>query len=133
MASPTPSPAGSPSSDEKIMAAIAYLGPAIFWLPTIVIFLLKKDESRYIKFHCLQALGLGLLGIVIGFAIMFMSIFASFIPYLGILLNVGIMLVWFVFGMGFFVYCVYLIIKTFQGTEIEVPYLGSYIKQNLMG
>lgn len=132
MASPTPSPAGSPTSDEKTMATIAYLGPAILMLPTLVIYLLKKDESQFIKFHCLQNFGLALAGIILSILLTIISGILGFIPVLGWILGIILMMAWCCLGLAFLVYYVYLIMKTVQGEEIEVPYLGSYIKQNLM-
>jgi len=40
-------------SDEKLLAGFAYL---LGFVPAVFIWLLKKDESPYIKFHALQAL-----------------------------------------------------------------------------
>ncbi|MDF1520855.1 MAG: DUF4870 domain-containing protein [Brevefilum sp.] len=40
------------SSDEKLLAGFAYL---LGFIPAVIIWLLKKDESPYIKFHALQA------------------------------------------------------------------------------
>ncbi len=40
------------SSDEKLLAGFAYL---LGFIPAVIIWLLKKDESPYVKFHALQA------------------------------------------------------------------------------
>jgi uncharacterized Tic20 family protein len=40
------------SSDEKLLAGLAYL---LGFFPAVIIWLLKKDESPYIRFHALQA------------------------------------------------------------------------------
>jgi uncharacterized membrane protein len=40
------------SSDEKVFAGFAYL---LGFVPAAIIWLLKKDESPYVKFHALQA------------------------------------------------------------------------------
>jgi len=40
------------SSDEKLLAGFAYL---LGFVPAVIIWLLKKDESPYVKFHALQA------------------------------------------------------------------------------
>jgi uncharacterized membrane protein len=40
------------SSDEKLLAGFAYL---LGFVPAVIIWLLEKDESPYVKFHALQA------------------------------------------------------------------------------
>jgi len=40
------------SSDEKLLAGLAYL---LGFIPAVFIWLLKKDESSFIRFHALQA------------------------------------------------------------------------------
>ncbi|KUK94520.1 MAG: hypothetical protein XE06_0791 [Anaerolineaceae bacterium 46_22] len=40
------------SSDEKLLAGLAYL---LGFIPAVIIWLLKKDQSPFIRFHALQA------------------------------------------------------------------------------
>jgi len=131
MVSPTPSPAGEPTSDEKIMAAIAYLGAMILYIPTLVIFLLKKDESRFIKFHCLQTFSFLVVGIIM-IAINIALGIVGTIPVVGVIVGLGAGLLFMLLGLVMFCYWVFLIIKAFQGEEYEIPFVGNYIKQNLM-
>jgi uncharacterized protein len=67
------------TQDERLMAMLAYLlaFPTLFVGP-LIIYLIKKDQSRFVAFHALQALLLhlllyavgavfGILGLVLGF------------------------------------------------------------------
>lgn len=122
---------GSPTSDEKIMAAVAYLGNMVMFIPTLIIFLLKKDESRFIKFHCLQAFSFLILSVVL-IALNIAAGIVGTIPVIGLMITMGVGLVMMLVGLALFCYWVFLIIKAFQGEEYEIPFVGNYIKTNLM-
>ena len=53
----SPQPVAAPSQDEKTMAQIVHFGSIVapVLLP-LVIYLVKKDESKFVAFHALQAL-----------------------------------------------------------------------------
>lgn len=64
MQSPNMPPAAAPSPDEKTMAMVAHFGNLFtFGWAGIILYLWKKDTSKYIAFHGLQA---GLLGVILG-------------------------------------------------------------------
>lgn len=120
-----------PSNDEKVMAGVAYLGSCIFWIPTIVIFLMKKDESTFIKFHCLQCFGMAAVGV----AMMIISIpigILSNIPVIGWIGGLLSGLIMMLIGLALTGYWIYLTIKAFQGEETEIPILGSIIREKFM-
>ncbi len=92
-----PPPAGTPqqptgggaSSDERPLAAIAYLGGAfISFLVPLVIYFIKKDQSRFVAFHALQAMIFHIviiIGLLIGFMLTFVLIGFLILPVVGIL------------------------------------------------
>ncbi|WP_373048309.1 DUF4870 domain-containing protein [Vulgatibacter sp.] len=50
-------PTAVPTQDEKTMALIAHFGALIAWfVAPLIVYLVKKDESKYAAFHALQAL-----------------------------------------------------------------------------
>ncbi len=116
-------PLDAPTSDDKLWGGLSYVGLACCMIPTIVIFFLKKDESRFIKFHALQALAVGIVMIVLNVISMVIS---AIIPILGglvsILLMVVLTVVW-----------IFLMIQAFTGKDYRVPQLADFIDQNLMG
>lgn len=113
-----------PNSDDKLWAGLSYVGLGIFMIPTIVIFLMKKGESAYIKFHGLQAIFFGLVSFII-FA--FLGIFAM-IPLVNILAGLAAFFV----SLGLFGAWVYLMIMAFTGKDFKIPVLGEFIESNLM-
>lgn len=58
-------PAAAPTSDEKTWALLAHLLNLAFpLLAPLVIYLTKKDGSKYVAFHALEATWLGVGGVV---------------------------------------------------------------------
>lgn len=118
-------PIEAPTSDDKLWSGLSYAGLACCMVPTLVIFLLKKGESDYIKFNALQAIGLWLTALVI---MVTLSILGH-IPVVGFLVGIVHLVISLVFLAGW----IYLIIQAFTGKEIRIPLLGDLIEQNLMG
>jgi uncharacterized membrane protein len=115
----------TPTSDDKLWAGLSYAGLVCCMVPTIVIFFLKKDESAYIKFNALQAMGLWLanLAIWIIFSIL------GHIPVIGFVTGIIHMVI----GLGLMGYWIFLMIQAFMGKETRIPVLADFIDQNLMG
>jgi uncharacterized membrane protein len=114
----------APTSDDKLWAGLSYVGIGCCMIGTIVIFLLKKGESDYIKFHSLQAIGFGVVLIVLYFLF---GILSS-IPVVGLLASIPMILLM----LGSFGYWIYLMIQAFTGKDVRIPVLADWIEQNLM-
>lgn len=124
---------GTPvTSDEKMMAGLAYVGDFILCIPSVLIFLLKKDESEFIKFHALQAIGLFVAGLVIGLLFGAVGIIVGIVPVLGWIAGGILLLVQSLLGLALAVYLLFVMIKAFMGETIEVPVLSTFIRNNLM-
>jgi uncharacterized protein len=73
------SPGYTPTSDEKTMAILAHILSLFFWLiPPLVIYLVKKDESKFVAYHAKEALNFQITMTLIGIAL--------FITIIGIIL-----------------------------------------------
>jgi hypothetical protein len=60
---------GTPTSEERIAALLAHGGTFFAWmLAPVMVYMLKRNESRYVEFHALQAMLWSLLGTVIAAA-----------------------------------------------------------------
>jgi fumarate reductase subunit D len=94
--------------DNKILAAIGYLGILCF-----IPLLLKKD-SAFCQYHGKQALVLFIAEIVVSFV--------NIIPFLG-------QLIWMVASLAFLAVSIIALIKTIQGEEWEIPYLGQFAEK----
>lgn len=118
------------SSDDKLMAALSYWGSlALGFLPALVIYFVKKDESSWIKKHALQALFLNLAFIAASIVLIIVSSVVGLITFgLGSLLitliHVGVFL-------GWAAYVVILGIQVFQGQDKDVPMITDMIRSHL--
>lgn len=112
------------TSSDNVMIGLCYLGLMVIAIPTIVILVLKKDESESIKFHAIQAIAFSLATFVvnIGFGIV------GGIPMLGWMLAIGGAFI----SLGFFGYWVYLVITGFTGKDPQIPLLADFVNDNFM-
>ncbi len=119
------------SSDEKLMAALGYWCSIVLWLiPALIIYLVKKDQSSFIKKHALQAILLNVAAFaVIGIGLSIVSgVIGSITLGLGSLL---VMLVQVCAYLAAMVYVVILGVKTFQGEDPDIPMLTDMLRNHL--
>ncbi len=69
-----------PTSDEKVMGALAYF---FGMLGALLVWLLQREKSRFVRFHALQALGFDLIVMVFMFVVMFCSFGVMFLGMFG--------------------------------------------------
>jgi uncharacterized protein len=127
------------SSDEKLLAAIGYWGGLVLsmvtgilgFVPALIIYLMKKDESVFVRKQSLQALVLHIAIVVIVTVLwVFGAVFGAITAGLGFLLFIPFMIL---FGLAMIVYLIYLGVKVFQGEDVNIPYLTNFINKNLGG
>ena len=54
---PETTPRYTPTSDERTLAILCHVLTIFFWIfPPLIIYLIKKDESAYVKAHAMEAL-----------------------------------------------------------------------------
>jgi len=94
---------GSKEND-NIMAALAYL---LGFVSGIIIYLIEKDKpdkSRFVMFHAVQAIILGVVWFII-----------SFVPIIGQLV--------------FFITWILMMYKAYTGEEYHLPVIGDYAEK----
>jgi uncharacterized membrane protein len=128
MQNPPPVQTGKSSTglDENVAALLSYIAT---WLSGLVFFLIEK-ESRFVRFHAMQAILLGAAGLVIGFVLYFLwffgwVIFASISDVLGWLVGLVLGLLIFVFWVAFLIGFVMCLIKAYQKQYFKLPVLGN--------
>jgi uncharacterized membrane protein len=89
-----------------LVSVISYF-TLIGWVVAMVIY--DKRQSSLASFHLRQSLGLIITGAVL-----------SFLPLIGWLLNIGVIIGWFV---GIY--------AAIQGKEVKVPFLGNAYQEHL--
>ena len=107
----------STGMEPKIACLIAYL---FSWLGGLIILLIEK-ENKFVKFHALQALILGIVEIICFIGI---SVILGLIPYVG----------WFLFSwLGWvlggvcYIFAIIAIIKSFNGERYYIPFLRKLV------
>ncbi len=146
---PTSIPSSSPSSNDKIMAALAHVSammPMIGVIAPIVIWATQKDKSEFVAFQAIQAVAYQLLMVFLYFVGMgcymgsFFLMFPAGILSSGSDVNPGALLFFvpfLVFGCillgGFFfvIYGIVAAILTFQGRDFRYVFLGNWIANYL--
>ncbi len=95
----------TPSSNDRFAAAIAHAGTWVAWfLAPLLVYLLKRGESRYAEFHALQALLWSAAGTLVSLA------------------TCGVAIPVF---LAFHVYAAY---KVLRGEEYEYPIVGDFAR-----
>lgn len=122
-------PLNTLTSDDKLWAGLGYVGIICCLVGSVVVFFLKKDESTFIKFNALQAIGYGLIWIICGILLNFATLAASHIPLIGFIFALVAQVL---IPLAFFGYWIFLIIQAFRGVEVRIPVMAEFIDKNLM-
>lgn len=82
-------PAYTPTSDERTLAILSHVLTIFFWIfPPLIIYLIKKDESKFVAEHARESLNFQIT-VAIAFIILFITIIGIFLLWiLGILVLV---------------------------------------------
>jgi uncharacterized membrane protein len=116
--------------DENVAGLLAYIAT---WVSGLVFFLIEKD-SRFVRFHAMQAILLGasasIIGIVLWFVWLFgMIISASISEVLGGLVSIVLGLLMFVFSIGVLIAIVMCLIKAYQNQYFKLPVIGNFAEK----
>jgi uncharacterized protein len=96
-------PPYTPTSDERTLAILCHVLGIFFWIfPPLIIYLIKKDESAYVKQHAMEALNF--------------QITISIISIVLALTIVGILLIWVVWVAAL----VFMIIASINASDNKI-------------
>lgn len=113
---PTPTPT-STGLDPKLAALLSYL---LSWVTGLIFYLIEKDD-KYVRFHAMQSIILGVVWIIV--IVVLQTLFSVFIfiaPALVSLLALLIPLLW----LGMVVLTIVLMVKAYQGEKFKLPVIG---------
>jgi uncharacterized membrane protein len=116
--------------DENVAALLAYIAT---WVSGLVFFLIEKD-SRFVRFHAMQAILLGASATIIGIVLWILWVFgfiisASISDVLGGLVSVVLGLLLFVFSIGVLIAIVMCLIKAYQMQYFKLPVIGNFAEK----
>jgi len=100
-----------PSNDEKNIATITHLGGILFsFIPSLIVFLLKKDDSEYIRVQSREALNFQIT-----------LLLAQFAAYVLIFILVGFLLLGIIWLFNI-VICIIAAISSSKGEDYRYPF-----------
>ena len=108
------------ASDDQTWAMLSYI-LALFAsiIAPLVIYLVKMNESRYVRFHAAQALNMGITAFIESIAILIVGIVLAVATHgFGILLMV---LAFLALGIAHLVYLILAAVRAYQGQPFRVP------------
>jgi uncharacterized membrane protein len=113
--STTASPAGKSSMglDANVAAALCY----VLTFVTGLVFYLIEKESRYVRFHAMQAILLGAVIIVLGIVF---SMLGAMVGSLALILWP----IWLLLRLAFLVIWIICLVKAYQGKDFKLPIIG---------
>jgi uncharacterized Tic20 family protein len=107
-------------SDDNMWALLSYISPIIVsFLGPLIIYLIKKDESQYVRYHAAQALNLIITSTIYGFAIFIVSIVLALVTR-----GVGFLALfplYLIFGIITLVYLIMAAIAANRGELYRIP------------
>jgi uncharacterized membrane protein len=105
------------NNDSKLYGALAY--SLSFFTGILMLFI--KPEDKFVKFHALQSILLGIVAIVLSIVLSIVTGILWFIPIIGWLLN---LIVYSVLMLGSLILWLFLMWKAYQGEKWMVPVVG---------
>ena len=108
------------ASDDQTWAMISYiLALVASVIAPLVIYLVKMNESRYVRFHAAQALNMGITAFIESIAIFIVAIPVAVATHgFGVLLMV---LAFLALGIAHLVYLILGAVRAYQGQPFRVP------------
>jgi uncharacterized protein len=107
-------PAYTPTSEERTLAILCHVLTIFFWLfPPLIIYLIKKDESKFVAEHAKESLNF--------------QITAAIIAIILCITIIGILLVW-VLGIAVLVLVIVATVKASESKLYRYPFAFRLIK-----
>jgi len=108
------------ASDDQTWAMLSYvLAFVASIIAPLVIYLVKMNESRYVRFHAAQALNMGITALIESIAIFIVAIFLGAVTHgFGVLLAaLALVALW----IAHLVYLILGAVRSYQGQPFRVP------------
>jgi len=110
----------APTEEDRIWAGLGYAGSVFFFcgLPVFLIFMFKKDESFYLRFHTFQ----GLIFSILWLGLFVLTLWLTFITH-------AAMSIAFFLFLSPVILWAFLIIQGFMGKNFQLPGIGALISR----
>ena len=112
------------SGDSNLMGAVAYLAMP---LTGLLMYFVKPDD-KYVRYHAVQSIILGILLVVIGFLLgLLSSMVGAGIPLLGLVISLLVGGVWLLVEVLVWLYCMW---KAYSGEKFRLPVISDMVDKN---
>lgn len=106
----------------NLAGALAYvLGPI-----TGILFLVMEKQSRFVRFHAMQSVLVGIALIIVNAVLSFANAILVRIPFIGWLFALGLAMI---VGLASLVLWLALMFQAYQGKEWELPVVGEHARK----
>jgi len=120
----TPPATSTTGLSDNVAGALAYvLGPI-----SGAFFLVVEKQSRFVRFHAMQSLLVGVALIIVNFALRILHAVLVHVPLIGWLFALGLVMV---VGLASLVLWLALMYAAFRGQEWELPWIGKEARKLL--
>lgn len=109
--------------EQNTAALLCYL---FTWVTGLIFFLIEK-ENKYVRFHAMQAILLGVAIIVIWVILFVVDIVLGQIPILGGILATLLSIA---FWVGSLIVWILMMVKAYQGERYKLPVIGDIAERN---
>jgi uncharacterized membrane protein len=131
---PSPAPYATPVASapmaDNVASTLCYVPFVGFVIAIIFLLIAPYNTNRAVRFHAFQSIfvGLAVIAVDIVFRIFFSMMLAVF-GFFGLLTAI----LWPLFGLACFVLCLYLLISTYQGKTVVLPFIGPIAQKQAQG
>ena len=120
----TPSTGSTTGLSDNVAGALAYVLTPF----TAIFFLVMEKESRFVRFHAMQSLLVGVALILVNFVLRIFHAVLEAIPFIGWLFSLGLALV---VALASLVLWLALMYAAYRGQEWELPWIGAEARKLL--
>ena len=124
---PPPVPHDATGIPPNVAAGLACLFPLIGG----IVFLLLEKKNAFVRFYAMQSVFFGGASLAFSIALRLLRLIFGQIPVVGLIVTIFLGLIAFAFGIAWFVIYIITLVKSFSGTEWEIPYLGPLARKQL--
>ncbi|HEX8372567.1 MAG TPA: DUF4870 domain-containing protein [Chthoniobacterales bacterium] len=128
---PLTSPGEPPMTESGLPPNVAAGIAEFFSLLGGLVFYFVEKKQPFIRFHALQSAYLGAFGVLVSFALSTLGPVLAFIPVIGLVIGVVLLILLPIFSIAFVVVWLIAVIQAFNGKEWEIPWLGRLARRHL--
>lgn len=113
--------------NERGMAALAYL---FTWITGLIVFFTAKKEEKYKRWHAIQAIGVGVVVVILYAVVNFLIVGVMLSPGAGAGAAGGAFLVTTLLYLAILAWIIVMMVTAYQGKTLRLPVLAGFADKN---